>query len=227
MPPRNEWPAMIADALVPALTACFFAAFALDPQRFPEDYSLWLAGLFLAELPLSLLGGVFAAVAVGLLDCPVPVRVLTYLVIVGVLGIAGLSPLIFDTHWGPILAWSVLGHLVRLAFLRRDLPLAGARLEAVAKDCTNLVILLIWGGVLATAIGAALNDFAHGTLERLHVTLEMTDLAWVAVIYFVLRGWSAAYANSAAFALRAQGYFDRPSINWMVDNLGRSKRASD
>lgn len=42
--------------------------------------------------------------------------------------------------------------------------------------------------------------------------------------YFALRAASAGYVYTAAFARRGKGLFDRPWINWLVRNLGRSAR---
>jgi hypothetical protein len=46
----------------------------------------------------------------------------------------------------------------------------------------------------------------------------------VIAAYFALRAVSVGYVQTAAFARRGKGLFDRPWINWLVKNLGRSAR---
>lgn len=221
MPARNEWLAMIVGALQPALTAAVCAAFALAPQRFPEAFPLWLCTMFIAELPLSLLGGVFSGVL--MIEGSALRRVLVYLgVVVGICAISGLGGLAYEPGLAAILGWAVFGHLVRLFFLRPEVPLARARIDAMAQDSVNLIVLAAWGVVLTAFAGGVLATTARDTLARHNIDLEWSDLTWVVVVYFLLRAWSAAYASSAAFARREKGVFDRPWINWLIMNMGRS-----
>jgi hypothetical protein len=111
-----------------------------------------------------------------------------------------------------------------LLFLGRDAAQARRRVSAVAEDGVNLIILACWAIAAALILGVILSKYAGGALASLGIVLRLSDIAWVVAAYFVLRAVSAAYVHTAAFARRGKGFFDRPWINWLVKNLGRSER---
>jgi hypothetical protein len=223
---RNAWPGMIAGALIPGLTAALFAAFALAPQRFPEEFVLPLALLFAADTLICMLGPLLldllfikgSAIRRGLL----------HLGVVSALGVAAAAgPWVFDAPWVAIVACSLLGNLASLFFLNPDAPMARARLDAMVADTTNLWVIWIIVIAMAALGGFALSVAAGDMLARMHITLQWSDLAWVAGAYFALRALSAVWDCSAAYARNEKAFLDRPWINWIVAYLGRYRGLGD
>jgi hypothetical protein len=96
--------------------------------------------------------------------------------------------------------------------------------SAVAEDGVNLIILAFWAIAGALVLGVVARKYAAGALAGLGIDLRLSDVGWVIAAYFALRAFSAGYVQTAAFARRGNGLFDRPWINWLVKNLGRSAR---
>jgi hypothetical protein len=223
---RNAWPAMIAGALIPGLTAALFAAFALEPQRFPEEFVLPLALLFAADALVCMLGPLLldllfikgSAIRRGLLHLGVVIAL-------GVPAAAGLW--VFDAPWVAIVAWSLLGNLASVFFLSPEVPMARARLDAIVADTTKLWVIWIIVIAMAALGGFALSVTAGDMPTRLHITLQWSDLAWVAGAYFVLRALSVVWDCSAAYARNEKGFLDRPWINWIIAYLGRYRGVGD
>ena len=79
----------------------------------------------------------------------------------------------------------------------------------------------------ALAPGAlVLQDYARGKGEWHDLEFELSDLAWIGAMYFVLRAWSGAHAYLPAFDVRRKGYFQRPWIE-SVTRLGRKPPSKD
>ena len=57
--------ALAANAALPAFTTYKYAQYALAPGAFDDAHSEALATLFIAQIPLCILGAVFAGVAYG------------------------------------------------------------------------------------------------------------------------------------------------------------------
>jgi hypothetical protein len=111
-----------------------------------------------------------------------------------------------------------------LFFLGKDPAKARRRVSAVAEDGVNLIILACWSIAAALVLGVVVTKYAAGTLARLRIDLRLSDVGWVVAAYFALHAFSAGYVHTSAFERRGKGFFDRPWINWLVRNLGRSGR---
>jgi hypothetical protein len=206
---------------MPALTAFKYAQFALAPAQYGDERALSLAALFIAQFPLCLLGAAFSAVSY--IEGPSWRRVLVYVGVVAVVGgLSGLARFAYETELGPIIGWAVAMQLVILIFAGPQPALARARIDAGANDALNLSILAVYGGLIAIAGALLLQNFAGSFLERYAITFEWSDLAWVGAVYFALRAWSAVYVFTPAFDARRKGYFQRPWIDWLIRNIGRS-----
>ena len=204
-----------ANAAMPAYTAYRYVQFALAPGEFGDDYSLSLAALMIAQLPLCLLGGAFAGVSY--IDGPGWRRVLVYVVVVAVFGLAtGLAKLAWDTEMGPILAWAVAMQLLIIAVAGPQPALARVRIDAVTGDAVNLTILTPFVALVLGIAAVALQPAITRRLEWRSVSFEWSDLAWICAAYFALRAWSAAYAFTPGFEARRKGFFQRRWIEALV-----------
>lgn len=211
--------ALAGSAALPACTAWKYAQFAQAPGWFDDDWALALVALFIAQLPLALLGTVFAGVSY--LPGPTWRRVLIYAALVAVLGIvSGFAKFAFDSVIGPILAWAIALQLAILAFAGPQPELALRRIEATVNDSVNLFLLSIFGGLLAIIGAVVLEQYTRGTAR--HVTFEWSDTAWIGAAYFALRAWSGAYVHTAWFAARGKGYFERPWIEAVLRPRNRA-----
>jgi hypothetical protein len=220
VPARTEWLPLLANAALPAYTAFRYAQFALSPAQFDEAYGRALTTLFLAQLPLCLLGAVFASV--GYLPGPGWRRVLAYLGVLAVIGvIGGFARIQLDSDYALIIAYAIALQVVLLMFVGEQPALALARIDAMAQDAANLVVLSMWGGVIAIIGALLLQDLARGRGEWQDLQFAMSDIAWIGAIYFALRAWSAAYPFTPAFMRRRKGYFQRDWID-KVTSLGRT-----
>lgn len=212
---------MLLAAALPLATALAYAGFALIPERYPEAFPMWASLVLLAEMPLCLLGAVFAGAAA------IPGaarRVGVYLVVAVVLaGVGGLWELINDDQMGPVLAWAALGHVVGLIWLGPDAELAVARADAIASDAATLVPLTGWVLALAAVLILVWSEASGIGAER----APWVQLAWVGALHFALRAWSGAHANGTAFAASRRGLLDRPWIDRLLHHLGRSPRQRD
>lgn len=199
--------AIAGNAIMPAYTAWRYAEYALDPGAFGDEHASALAILMIAQIPLGLLGGVFAGVSY--IEGPAWRRAVVYLVVIAIVGaLSGLAKLAWDTELGPILGWAIVMQLTILVFAGPQPDLARARIDAVAHDAVNLIILTPFAGLAAIAGVLAAQQFLgwqHG--------LGLTDLAWIGAAYFALRAWSAVYVYTPAFAARRKGYFQRAWID--------------
>jgi hypothetical protein len=211
----------LSNAAMPALTAFKYAQFALAPAQYGDERALSLAALFIAQFPLCLLGAVFSGVSY--IEGPSWRRVLVYVVVVVFVGaLSGMAKLAYDSELGPIIGWALAMQLVILIFAGPQPALARARIDAGANDALNLSILTVYAGLLAIAGALLLQHFARSLLEEHAITFDWSDLAWVGAVYFALRAWSAVYVFTPAFEARRKGYFQRPWIEWLIRNMGRS-----
>jgi hypothetical protein len=211
----------LSNAVMPALTAFKYAQFALAPAQYGDERALSLTALFIAQFPLCLLGAVFSGVSY--IEGPSWRRVLIYVIVVAFVGVlSGLAKLAYDTELGPIIGWAIAMQLVILIFAGPQPALARARIDAGANDALNLSILTVYAGLLAIAGVLLLQHFAGGFLERHAIAFEWSHLAWLGAVYFALRTWSAVYVFTPAFEARRKGYFQRPWIEWLIRNMGRS-----
>jgi hypothetical protein len=207
--------ALVANAAMPAYTAYRYVTFALAPDGFSDDYSLSLAALMIAQLPLCLLGGVFSGVSY--IEGPAWRRVLVYVVVVAVFGLAtGLAKLAWDSDMGPILAWAVAMQLLIIAVAGPQPALARARIDAVAGDAVNLTILTPFVALVLGIAAVALQPAIARRLEWRPFAFEWSDLAWICAAYFALRAWSAAYVFTPSFEARRKGFFERPWIEALL-----------
>lgn len=210
--------AIVGNAIMPAYTAWRYAAYALAPGDFDEAYSEALATLMIAQIPLALLGGAFAGVSY--IEGPAWRRALVYLVVIAFVGvISGMAKLAWDTTMGPIIGWAIVMQLTILVFAGPQPDLARARIDAVAHDAVNLLVLTPFVGL--AAIGAVLA--AHQFLGWQH-GLALTDIAWIGTTYFALRTWSAVYVYTPAFDSRRLGFFQRA---WIENLLKRTPKGED
>jgi hypothetical protein len=220
---RTSWLHVAASALMPALAAAAYGLAALHPDRVPEAARLGLAAYFLCQLPLTFVSAAFSAAMY--LEGPPVRRVLVYLAVVGVAAGVGWAMMRSTASvFAPAVGGAVAAQTFSLFFLGRDAALARRRASAVAADGVNLVILACWAIVAALILGVVASKYAAGALARLGIELRISDVAWVVAAYFVLRAISAGYVHTGAFARTGTGLFDRPWINWLVENLGRSGR---
>jgi hypothetical protein len=202
--------AVVGNAIMPAYTARRYAEYARDPSRFDDAYALGLAVLVIAQLPLCLLGAAFAGVSY--IEGPAWRRVLVYLAVIAVIGVvSGMAKLAWETELGPIVGWAIVMQLTILVFAGPQPDLARARIDAVAHDAVNLLILTPFVGLVAVGLVLAAQD----VLDWRH-DLGLTDLAWIAAAYFALRTWSAVYVYTPAFDARRKGFFHRPWIEKLV-----------
>jgi hypothetical protein len=220
---RTSWLRVGASALMPALAAAAYAFAALHPDSVPDRVGLALAAYFIAQLPLTFVSAAFSA-AIYLEGSPVR-RVLVYLAVVGVAAGVGWALMRSTASvFAPAVGGAVATQTFSLFFLGTDAARARRRVSAVAADGVNLVILAFWAIAAALILGVIASKYAAGALARLGIELRMSDVAWVVAAYFVLRAVSAGYVHTAAFERSGKGLFDRPWINWLVANLGRSGR---
>ncbi|MEO8752994.1 MAG: hypothetical protein ABI624_09975 [Casimicrobiaceae bacterium] len=211
--------ALLANGALPGYTAYRYAQYALAPGSYDDAYAYGLVTLFFAQLPLCLLGAVFAGVSY--IEGPSWRRVLIYLVIIGVVAIiAAVARVSLDEDYGPIIGYAVAMQIVLLMFVGEQPALALARIDAVTNDAANLIVLSIWGGVVAIVAALALQQYGRGKGEWHDLEFEMTDIAWIGVVYFALRAWSAIYAYTPAFEVRRKGFFTRPWLEKVV-TLGK------
>jgi hypothetical protein len=197
--------ALAGSAALPALAAVRFVQFALAPAQYDDAYSMSLAALVIAQIPLGLLAGAFAGAAY--IEGPAWRRAAVYLAVIVIIGVAcGLSRLALDSDMGPIIGWAIAMQVAILLFAGPIPPLAIARIEAIAEDSVNLTILAPF---VALIVGIA------AVAWRPH-DWEWSDLAWIGALYFALRAWSAAYAFTPPFEVRRKGFFVRPWIERLV-----------
>jgi hypothetical protein len=219
------WIALLLNAGLPAFTAFTYAQYAWAPD-WRDDYGLSLLLLYVAQFPVTLLGGVFAGVSY--IEGPGWRRVLIYVVVVAIFGgLTGLAKVVYETDMAAIVGWAIALQVTLLMFVGSQPPLALARIEAVTTDAVHLTVLAAFAGFLAIAVGIAWLDFTGG-LHAAHHPIEVTwtDLAWIGALYFALRAWSAAYVFTPAFEVRRQGTFDRPWIDRAV-RLGKKSPAAE
>jgi hypothetical protein len=208
---------------MPAVAAAAYGFAALHPDTFSEQARLTLAAYFLSQLPLTFVSAAFSAAMY--LDGSAVRRVLVYLAVVGLAAGAGWAAMKSTASvFAPAIGGAVATQTFSLLFLGTDAAKARRRVSAVAADGVNLIILACWAIAAALILGVIVSKYAAGALARLGIELRMSDVAWVVAAYFALRAVSAAYVHTAAFAQRGKGLFDRPWINWLVANLGRSGR---
>lgn len=202
--------AVVANATMPGYTAWKYAAYALWPEQFDDAYSEGLATLAIAQVPVALLGGVFAGVSD--IDGPGWRRALIYVIVVAIVGVVGgFGRLLWDSNMAAILGWTIAMQLLIVGFAGPQPELARARIHAVTEDGANLLVLAAFGGVFGAFALLAL----FSLLERPN-PLELTDMAWIGAAYFALRAWSAVYAFTPWFEQRRQGFFDREWIRSIV-----------
>lgn len=202
---------------MPLLLASLFAAKALRPDAFDDEANLRLVATALAELPLCLLEGLFAAA----LTLPGPTwrrRLIFVGIVVFVLALGGMWPLLQDEWLGPVLAWSLVGHALALAPLGAEHELEAARADAIAHDAADQVVLGGWSLVLGAAILLACWLPAGGSVEDAPWFL----LALIGSLHFSLRAASIVYARRERFSVDRRRLLDRGWIQWLVRNLGRS-----
>ena len=217
----TSWWRAGAAALMPAAAAAVYVFSALHPERVSDRAGLALATFFLSQLPLTLISGAF----VGAMDLDGPAirRVLVYLAVVGVAAGAGwIAMKSTASAFAPAVCGAVAVQTFSLLFLGKDAGRARRRVSAVAEDGVNLIILTGWAIAAALVLGVLATKYAAGALASVGIDLRLSDIAWVIAAYFALRAASAGYVHTAAFARRGKGLFDRPWINWLVRNLGRS-----
>src|SRR5215470_12256724 len=218
---RTNWLNVGASALMPAAAAAVYAFAALHPDRVSEQLGQALAAYFLSQLPLTFISGAFSGAMY--LDGPPGRRVLIYLAVVGVaVGVGWAVMKSSASVFAPAIAGAVATQTFSLLFLGKDPARARRRVSAVAEDSVNLIILACWAIAAGLILGVILSKYAAGTLASLGIELRLSDVAWVVAAYFALRAIGAGYVHTAAFARRGKGLFDRPWINWLVRNLGRS-----
>ncbi len=211
----STWLSLLANGALPGYTAYRYAQYALAPGNYDETYAYALVTLFIAQLPLCLLGAVFAAVSY--IEGPSWRRVLIYLIIIAVIAtVAAIARFRLDADYGPIIGYAIAMQIVILMFVGEQPKLALARIEAIFNDGANLLILSVWGGVIGIVAALALQQYARGKGEWHDLEFEMSDLAWIGVVYFALRAWSAVYVYTPAFEVRRKGFFTRPWIEKLV-----------
>lgn len=212
----STWIALALNVGLPVFTAFKYAQYAWSPGWYDDDYGLSLLLLYVAQFPVTLLGGVFAGVSY--IEGPGWRRVLVYVVVVAILGgVTGLAKVIYETDIAAIVGWAIALQIVLLMFVGPQPALALARIEGVTTDAVNLTVLAAFASFLAIAAGIALLDFTGGIHAAHHpIEVTWTDLAWIGALYFALRAWSAAYVFTPAFEVRRKGYFDRPWIDRVV-----------
>jgi hypothetical protein len=218
LPPLSSWFALAGSAALPAYTAYKYAQFAQSPGWYDDEWSFALVALFIAQIPVILLGAVFAGVSY--IEGPAWRRVLVYVIVVAIVGaVSGMAKLALDSELGPILAWAVALQVVNLMFAGPQPALARARIDAATNDAVNLYILCVFGGAVAAVGALAIDQYTRNTAHA--ITFALSDLAWVGAVYFALRAWSGAYVHTAAFEARGKGYFQRPWIDWLTTKRGR------
>ncbi len=211
---------------MPAATAIVYALAAREPQRVPESLALALCTLFIAQLPLAVLGGAFSGVLY--IEGSAVRRVVVYLGVVGFVAAVGwLGIRTSASFLAPALGLAVATQVLSLLFLGNDVSRARKRISAAANDAVNLIVLAFWAVFVALVAGGLVQRYAAATLAGFRIELRLGHLAWVVAAYFALRAVSAAYVHTAAFARRGKGYFERPWIEWLVQHLGRSESKDD
>jgi len=220
------WFALLSNAALPAVTAVRYAQFARAPTHFGDEAGFSLAVLFLAQFPVCLLGAAFAGVSY--IEGPTWRRVLIYVAVIAFIGVlSGFARLAWETDLGPIIAWAMAMQIVLLIFVGPQPAIARARIDAVTSDAVTLTILAVFGGLIAIVGALVIQRFAGSLTDWEDITFEWTDLAGVGAVYFALRAWSAAYVYTPAFEVRRKGYFQRPWIDWLTRNLGRSPQEKE
>ena len=222
----STWFALLFNAALPAVTAVRYAQFARAPAHFGDEVGFSLAVLFLAQFPLCLLGAAFAGASY--IEGPTWRRVVIYVGVIAFVGVlSGFAKIAWETELGPIIAWAVAMQVVLLIFVGPQPALARARIDATTSDAVNLTILAVFGGLIAIVGALVIQHFAASLTDWEDITFEWTDLAGVGAVYFALRAWSAAYVYTPAFEARRKGFFQRPWIEWLTNNLGRSPQEKE
>ena len=206
---------LAATAAMPAVTAFRYAQFALSPASYGEEYASALAVLMIAQIPLCLLAGAFAAVSY--IEGPAWHRVAAYVVVVGIVGVAGgFAGLAWDTELGPIIGWAIAMQLFIIVVAGPLPDLARARISAVAEDSVNLLVLTPFIALPLGIVAVALQPQIARLVEWRSFSFEWSDLAWMGAAYFALRTWSAVYVFTRAFEARRKGFFQRKWIERLV-----------
>lgn len=207
--------ALAANAALPAVTAYKYAEFALAPDRYDDEYSLALATLMIAQIPLVLLGAAFAGVSY--IEGPAWRRVLVYAIVVAVIGaVSGLAKMVWQTELGLVIGWAIAMQLVIIALAGPQPEIARARIDAMSSDAANLTILAPFAGLIAALAAVALQPHLAKLSDWKTFTFEWSDLAWIGAAYFAMRTWSAIYVFTPAFEARRKGCFQRAWIERLV-----------
>lgn len=207
--------AIACNAAMPTYTAWRYVEYALDPGRFDEAYSEWLATLIVAQLPLALVTDAFAAVVS--VAGPWWQRALIYLVIIAVMAAGStLAGMAWNSEIGAVVGWAIVMQLTILVFAGRQPELARARIEAVWYDSANLIFLTPFAGLIAVGIVLAAKDSFAWLADS-----ALTDLAWIGAAYFAMRAWSAVYVYTGWFEARRKGFFQRAWIDKLTTKSPR------
>ena len=218
----DRWLGVLFGCAFPLATAIAFALYALEPGLLPAESGQWGALLLLAEIPLCLLGAVFAGVAA--IPGPAWRRMAIYLVALGLLIVAtGWWEIVKDDSMGPLLGWAVASHLLSLIWLGPNPELAAARADAIGSDAASMIPLTGWSLVLAAAAIVAYTqiftgDFEHGPWNQ---------LAWVGAAHFAIRARSIVHAYSRSFDVTRKAYLDRPWVHRLTSKPASSEASPD
>lgn len=220
------WLALALSVALPAAVAWRYAAFAWYPDWYGDEQAEALLTLYVAQFPVTLLGGAFAGASY--IEGPAWRRVGVYLLVVALVALlSGAATTILDSDLAPIVGWAIALQVAMLMFVGSQPALALARIEAVTTDAVHLTVLAAYVALLAIAAGIAFLEITGGIHAAHHpVDLAWTDLAWIGALYFAARAWSVAYAYTPAFEARRKGYFVRPWIDRAV-RLWKSPPSGD
>lgn len=210
------WLALALNVALPAYTAWRYASYAWNPAWVDDSQSEALVTLYLAQFPVTLLGGAFAGASY--IEGPAWRRVGIYLAVVALVAVlSGAARWILDTDLAPIVGWAIVLQVAMLVFVGSQRALALARIDAVTTDAVHLTVLSAYAAIVAAAAGIAFLELTGGIhAERHPIALAWTDLAWIGALYFALRAFSVAYVYTPAFEARRKGWFDRPWIDRVV-----------
>ena len=230
----TDWSAIFTWTLIPLTTAAGFIYFGRDPS----DAGDWARGL-LALIPLEYFRSiVFSILSETYREYRTPtqaVRVfLTSLAILIVMaGVISLYVLKGD-WWAWItkpevyraiafaLALIAIDGVTGVYFFRGDAKQLSVRLEAVADDARDWLVLAGWQLpiVLALVLGVLLilRESGHGFGWFPEATVETLQSAGLlyAGFYFFGKAMLLAHANTAEFNATGQRLFGSPAVQWLM-----------
>jgi hypothetical protein len=219
-----NWGRSLGAAAWPLLCALVFATYAFYPQKFPRDSGITLYLLMAAEIPLLLVGAVYAA---ALSKATVRARLTFFLVGLGVLALVAMLHLGFKLDVrvaAPVMAWILMPFVFDLCSSHPDPALASRQAAAIVEDKMHLLalspsmvlfaLLLVIATILVLiGVSIATGTDLLGKLDDLVRDANPSLLALLGCAYQLVFAASAAHVHRPVFLRDGKRLLDRP---WLV-----------